>query len=309
MQGRSAGPACEHAEAPPASTGDEAPAGGRRAPAHADVVRATVGTWWGSGHGVPAAGYPAVTWGAGWLTPSDRARERAERAGRLRPVTTPTRAELAGLLDVTLLKPEATAAQVADLCAVAAEVGAAAVCVSPARLPLAPDVAAALGRVAVCTVVGFPSGAVRGAVKAAEAARAVQDGAVEVDMVVDLGRVAARDWDGVRADVAAVRAAAPAPVVLKVILESALHDADTLAHLCRLAEEAGADMVKTSTGFHPAGGHTVAAVEVMAGAVGGRLGIKASGGVRSTEQALAVVRAGATRIGASDPAAILADLT
>ena len=216
-----------------------------------------------------------------------------------------TRDQMARLLDVTLLVPQATAAQVSALCAEAGEVGAAAVCVSPARLPLPAADLAALGATLVCTVVGFPSGAVRSPVKAAEAAQAAADDAVEVDMVVDLGAVAAQDWDAVRDDVAAVRAAVPPPLVLKVILESGLHDDDVLRRLCRLCEEAGADYVKTSTGFHPSGGHTVHAVQVMAEAVGGRLGVKASGGVRSTDQALAVVAAGATRIGASGAAAIL----
>lgn len=217
-----------------------------------------------------------------------------------------SRVQLAARIDATLLRPEATDDDVAHLCQMASALGAATVCVSPARLPLRPGMLApGIG----CTaVVGFPSGAHRTSVKVAEAQQAVEDGASELDMVVDLGAVRDREWVAVRAEVAAVRAAVPRAVLLKVILESALLEDDDLARACEEVERAGADYVKTSTGFHPAGGHTVHAVEVMARAVGDRLGVKASGGVRSTEQALAVLRSGATRIGASDVAALLAGL-
>lgn len=217
-----------------------------------------------------------------------------------------SRAELAGRIDATLLRPEATDDDVTRLCRVASSLGAATVCVSPARLPLRPG-ALAPG-IGCAAVVGFPSGAHRRAVKVAEARQAVEDGATELDMVLDLGALCDRAWVDVRAEVAAVRAAVPAAVLLKVILESGLLEDADLVRACEEVERAGADYVKTSTGFHPAGGHTLHAVEVMAAAVGGRLGVKASGGVRSTDQAIAVLRSGATRIGASDVAAVLAGL-
>ena len=217
-----------------------------------------------------------------------------------------TKAEMARVLDVTLLRPEATDDEVAALCRTAGELRAAAVCVSPGRLPLAgctpPE------EVGVCSVVGFPSGAVDHLVKAAEAELAVQHGATEIDMVVDLGELKAGDWDDVEGEIAEVRRAIGPDVVLKVILETAVLTRDEVVRGCRAAEAAEADFVKTSTGFHPAGGHTVAAVRLMHETVGTRLGVKASGGVRTTEQALAVCEAGAVRIGCSDPHALLADL-
>lgn len=209
------------------------------------------------------------------------------------------------MIDHTLLRPEATTGDVAALCAEAADLGVKAVCVSPSQLPLPPGALA--GGIALAAVCGFPSGAHTAEVKASEAARAARDGADEIDVVVDLGLAAAADWGGVEAELAVVRAAAPA-AVLKVILESALLDDDALVAACRAAESAGADFVKTSTGFHPSGGATIHAVEVMAATVGRRLGIKASGGIRSAEDALAMVAAGATRLGTSRSAEILAGL-
>ncbi len=213
-----------------------------------------------------------------------------------------TRADVARLVDHTLLKPEATAADVEGLLEEARTLGVLAVCVSPSMLPVAGE------GLVVATVAGFPSGKHASAVKAAEAARAVEDGADEVDMVIDVGAALAGETDAVRADVAAVRAAAPAPTVLKVIVESAALPDDVLVAVCRAAEEAGADFVKTSTGFHPAGGASEHAVRLMAETVGGRLGIKASGGIRTTEAALAMLEAGATRLGLSGSAAVLAGL-
>ena len=212
------------------------------------------------------------------------------------------RTALARLVDHTLLKPEATSVQVEALTAEAAELGAFSICVSPSRLP----VAVADGLV-VCTVVGFPSGAHESEVKAAEAALAVTRGATEIDMVVDLGSALAGDWGAVEADVAAVRAAC-GPALLKVILESAALTPEQLAEACRRSEVGGAQYVKTSTGFHPAGGATLHAVALMAETVGGRLGVKASGGIRTTTDALEMVRAGATRLGLSGTAGVLAGL-
>ena len=210
------------------------------------------------------------------------------------------RRSVAALIDHTLLKPEATSADVAALVAEARELGVLAVCVSPSALPLT----GAEGLV-VATVVGFPSGKVKSSVKAAEAAQAVADGADEVDMVIDVGAAREGDRAALEADVAAVRAAVPPPRVLKVIVESAALDDEQLATACAAAEAAGADFVKTSTGFHPAGGASAHAVEVMRATVGDRLGIKASGGIRTAEAALALLDAGATRLGLSASRAVL----
>jgi deoxyribose-phosphate aldolase len=221
---------------------------------------------------------------------------------------TPSRAQLAALVDHTLLKPEATEADVVALVDEAAALGVYAVCVSPSMVPIA----MAAGGVRVAAVAGFPSGKHVPAVKAQEAAQAVASGASEVDMVIDVGAALAGELDAVRSDIAAVRAAVP-DVVLKVIVESAVllgdSDVHTLAEVCRAAEDAGADFVKTSTGFHPAGGASVRAVALMAGTVGGRLGVKASGGIRTAADALAMLDAGATRLGLSGTRAVLDGLS
>lgn len=216
--------------------------------------------------------------------------------------------QLAALVDHTLLRPEATPADVTALVAEAAELGVYAVCVSPSMVP----VAVASGGVPVAAVAGFPSGKHVSAIKAKEAATAVAAGAVEIDMVIDVGAALAGALDAVRSDIAAVRAATDG-AVLKVIVESAalLAHADerTLSDVCRVAADAGADFVKTSTGFHPAGGASVRAVEVMAATVGGRLGVKASGGIRTAADALAMLDAGATRLGLSGTRVVLDGLS
>jgi deoxyribose-phosphate aldolase len=223
--------------------------------------------------------------------------------------TSPTRSQLAALVDHTLLKPEATRAEVSALVAEGAELGVYAVCVSPSMVPVAYEGAVAAGSVVrVAAVAGFPSGKHLSAVKAQEAAAAVASGASEVDMVIDVGAALAGDLDAVRRDIAAVRAAA-AGAVLKVIVESAVllgrGHAHALADACRAAEDAGADFVKTSTGFHPAGGASVRAVALMAETVGGRLGIKASGGIRTAAEAVSMLDAGATRLGLSGTRSVL----
>jgi len=220
----------------------------------------------------------------------------------------PTRAQLAALVDHTLLKPEATDADVAALVGEAVELGVHAVCVSPSMVPIAVQA----GGVRVAAVAGFPSGKHVSAVKANEAARAVASGAGEIDMVIDVGAALAGDMGAVRSDIEAVRAAVGG-AVLKVIVESAVllshADGRTLAAVCRAAEDAGADFVKTSTGFHPAGGASVRAVALMAETVGGRLGVKASGGIRTAADALAMLDAGATRLGLSGTRAVLDGLS
>lgn len=211
--------------------------------------------------------------------------------------------ETAGMIDHTLLKPEATHADVAALIAEAAVLGTYSVCVSPSMLPVEVPEGSGLKIAAVC---GFPSGAHDSRVKATEAALAVEAGAVEIDMVINVGAAIEGDFDRVEADIVAVREAAPRPVVLKVIIESAALDDTQIVGACRAAERAGADFVKTSTGFHPAGGASVHAVRLMAETVGGRLGVKASGGVRTLSDAHSMIDAGATRLGVSGSRALLA---
>lgn len=217
------------------------------------------------------------------------------------------RAAVAALVDHTLLKPEATESDVVQLMAEAAELGVFAVCVSPSMVGIAESFRT--GEQQIATVVGFPSGKHVSAVKAEEARLAVAAGAEEVDMVIDVGAAVSGFYDDVQADIAAVRAAIPDYAVLKVIIESAallsMCDEQTLIDVCRAAERAGANFVKTSTGFHPSGGASVRAVEIMAGAVGGRLGVKASGGIRTAEAAVAMLDAGATRLGLSGTRAVL----
>jgi deoxyribose-phosphate aldolase len=220
-----------------------------------------------------------------------------------------TRDRVAALVDHTILKPEATAADIDAVVKEAVGLGVFAVCVSPSMVAAA--AAASPESLAVATVAGFPSGKHAPSIKAAEAELAVQHGAAEVDMVIDVGAALDRDFATVQADIAAVRAAIPS-ALLKVIVESAvllsLADAATLAAVCRAAADAGADFVKTSTGFHPAGGASVPAIAVMADTVGGRLGIKASGGIRTAADAVALLDAGATRLGLSASRTVLDEL-
>lgn len=211
-----------------------------------------------------------------------------------------TRDELARYVDHTFLKPEGTPAEVEALIAEAASLGVFSICVSPSMLPVTvPE------GLAVATVCGFPSGKHHSSIKAAEAAQSVADGADEVDMVIDIGAAIAGDFAAVEADIAAVRNAMDPKALLKVIIESAALTDDQIVGACRAAEAAGAQFVKTSTGFHPSGGASVHAVELMAKTVGGRLGVKASGGIRTADAALAMINAGATRLGLSGTRAVL----
>ncbi len=210
-----------------------------------------------------------------------------------------TRAELVRLVDHTLLRTDASHADVLALVEEARDLGTYAVCLSPSMLPV-PDLPPELKLVTVC---GFPSGKHTIAVKVAEAAESVRLGADEVDMVIDLGLLkAGRQRDLVR-EIRAVRAEVP---LLKVIIESAALSDEEIVLACEGAVEAGADFVKTSTGFHAAGGATVHAVTLMSLTVGEACGVKASGGIRTYEQADALVSAGATRLGMSATADIVA---
>lgn len=212
--------------------------------------------------------------------------------------------KLAAMIDHTLLRPDAAAAQIKALCAEAVEYGFASVCVNPSRIALAAEALSGTG-VAPCCVVGFPLGAVPTENKAAEAALAVKSGAKEVDMVIDLGAVKDGDWDKVRADIAAVKAAC-GPALLKVIIECCLLTDGEKVAACRAAVDAGADFVKTSTGFSK-GGATARDVALMREAVGPDVGVKAAGGIRTRADAEAMIAAGANRIGASAGIAIVSE--
>lgn len=215
----------------------------------------------------------------------------------------PTRADLARMIDHTLLKPEATADDVRALCAEAVELGTYSVCVSPS---LAGDAQRVLDEsVKLAVVCGFPSGAHTSAAKAAEAEGSAALGVDEIDMVLNLAQVRGGDWAGVEADIRAVRVAAPG-VVLKVIIESAALSDLQIMEVCRVCADLGADFVKTSTGFHPAGGASAHAVELMRRTVGDGLGVKASGGIRTWDAAVDMVNAGASRLGLSGTAQVLA---
>lgn len=213
-----------------------------------------------------------------------------------------SRTDVANIIDHTLLKPEATPADVDALVAEAKELGVLAICVSPSMLPITDP-----GELVVATVVGFPSGQVKPEIKAAEAAQAVADGAAEVDMVINIGQAVAGDFDGLEADIRGV-VEASGDALVKVIIESAALNDEQIVEACRRSEAAGAGFVKTSTGFHPAGGASAHAVALMRETVGDRLGVKASGGIRTAEAAEEMIAAGASRLGLSGSAAILNSL-
>jgi deoxyribose-phosphate aldolase len=210
----------------------------------------------------------------------------------------PQGAEIAAWIDHTLLKPEATAAQIHKLCAEAAEHGFATVCINPAYVPLAAGLLKG-GPVGVCTVVGFPLGATLAAYKAFETAACLEAGATEIDMVLNIGALKGAAYGMVLDEIEAVtRVAHQGGARAKVILETALLTRSEKIIACLLCKEAGADFVKTSTGFGP-GGATPEDVALMRRVVGAGMGVKASGGVRTYADALAMIRAGANRLGAS----------
>ena len=212
--------------------------------------------------------------------------------------------QLATYLDHTLLKPDATVAQIDELCGEALEHGFASVCVNGSWVRRCAEVLAGSG-VLVCTVVGFPLGAMAPEVKAYEARRAIEDGACEVDMVLAVGALKSGDDAYVRRDIAGVvEVAHRLGARVKVILETCLLTDAEITRACELAKRAGADFVKTSTGFSK-GGATVDHVALMRRVVGPAMGVKASGGVRDQADAAAMIAAGATRIGASASVAIV----
>lgn len=206
--------------------------------------------------------------------------------------------DIAKFIDHTLLKPEATPAEIDKLCQEAKEFHFAAVCVNPPYVKRCADHLRGTD-VAVAAVVGFPLGAHTTETKVFETQDAIADGASEIDMVLNIGALKAKEDAVVREDIRAVcQAAHHGNAIVKVIIEAALLTDDEKVRACQLSREAGADFVKTSTGFGP-GGATVHDVALMARAVGGELGVKAAGGIRNYEQAQAMIQAGATRIGAS----------
>ena len=217
-----------------------------------------------------------------------------------------TKKNVAGMIDHTLLKADATEAQIAKLCQEAKEHGFASVCINPGYVPEAAEALKGTD-VRVCTVIGFPLGATSSEAKAAETADAIAKGAAEVDMVVNVGRIKSGNWDYVRSDIAAVVNAARGRALTKVIIETCLLTDDEKIRVCETAKDAGADFVKTSTGFST-GGATAADIALMRKTVGPDMGVKASGGIHSTEEAIALIEAGASRIGASAGIAIISGL-
>ena len=206
--------------------------------------------------------------------------------------------DVAKLIDHTLLKADATQDQIAQLCYEARKYGFAAVCVNPTHVKLCSQLLQG-SQVHVCTVVGFPLGATPPEVKAYETQQAIDDGATEVDMVINIGALKSKDYALVERDVVMVaRACHAGGAILKVIIEAALLTDEEKVIACQLAKAAGAEYVKTSTGFGP-GGATAHDVALMRQAVGPGLGVKAAGGIKSLADAKEMVAAGATRIGAS----------
>ena len=214
--------------------------------------------------------------------------------------------DIAGFIDHTLLKPDATEAQIRQLCSEAMEFGFASVCVNPTWVPLAARLLAG-ARPVVATVIGFPLGATLADVKAYETRRALEEGASEFDMVINIGALKSKNFRLVERDIAGVVEAAQGRVV-KVIIETALLTDEEKVEACVIAKAAGADFVKTSTGFASKGA-TVEDVALMRRVVGADMGVKASGGIRSAEELKAMIEAGATRIGASAGVKIIKETT
>lgn len=240
-------------------------------------------------HGLAASRCPALVRGL--------VQGGAERLG-LRGASEHQKDGLASLIDHTLLKPDATEAQIRQLCEEAIRYGFATVCINPTWVRLASRLLAG-APVRVCTVVGFPLGANTPDVKIYETRRALFDGASEIDMVINVGALKSKDYQTVEQDVQGVVCCTrEAGALSKVIIEAALLDREEKVKACALAAAAGADFVKTSTGFGP-GGATVDDVALMRQVVGERMGVKAAGGVRDLATASKMVAAGATRIGAS----------
>ena len=210
----------------------------------------------------------------------------------------PTSDEVAHMIDHTILKPDASQDEIAQLCYQASKYQFASVCVNPANVKLSVELLKGSG-VPVCTVVGFPLGATPTDVKVFEAQQAIREGAQEVDMVINVGALKSRDYELVERDIASIaRVCHAGNAILKVIIETALLTDEEKVIACQLAKVAGADFVKTSTGFGP-GGATAEDIALMRRVVGPSMGVKASGGIRTFEDAQRMIQAGASRLGAS----------
>lgn len=207
------------------------------------------------------------------------------------------------LIDHTILAPQATKEDVERLCKEAMEYGFHSVCVNSSFVYYCAQLLKDSG-VAVCTVIGFPLGAMSTAGKTAEAEQAIRDGASELDMVIHIGMIKSGDWEYVKQDICSVVEAAKGRAIVKVILETCLLTDDEKVKACQICKECGADFVKTSTGFSK-GGATIEDVALMRRTVGSGMGVKASGGIRSLEDAQAMVKAGAVRLGTSSGVAIM----
>ncbi|WP_028612750.1 deoxyribose-phosphate aldolase [Paenibacillus harenae] len=217
--------------------------------------------------------------------------------------TNNTQAEIAAMIDHTILKADATKEEILQICREARQYQFATVCVNAGWVKTAAEELKG-SNVGITTVVGFPLGATTTASKAAEAKFAIEDGATEIDMVLNIGLLKSGDLEGVQRDVEGVAAAVKGQAVLKVILETGLLTDEEKVTACDICKKAGADFVKTSTGFGK-GGATAEDIALMRRTVGPDLGVKASGGVRDRETALQMIAAGATRIGASSGIAIV----
>ena len=226
-------------------------------------------------------------------------------SGKKKEATSTEDSALASFIDHTLLKPTASQAQIATLCEEAMHYQFASVCVNPAHVPAAARLLRGSG-VKVCSVIGFPLGATSTLAKVLVAGDAVAAGAEEIDMVVNIGGLLEKDYARVYSDIKAVRDAVSGQI-LKVILETGYLSKEQIVRGCILARMAGADFVKTSTGFGP-GGATVEDVTLMRNVVGDDCGVKASGGIRDLATALAMIEAGANRLGASSGVAIIEGL-
>lgn len=210
---------------------------------------------------------------------------------------------IASKIDHTILKANATIDQVKKLCEEAKQYMFASVCVNPSYVSLASELLKQ-SEVAVCTVIGFPLGATTTGIKVAETMEAIENGATEVDMVINIGALKSGKMDIVKEDIESVVAAARGKARVKVIIETCLLTDEEKIKACSIAKEAGADFVKTSTGFST-GGATIEDVRLMREVVGKEMGVKASGGIRDYETAIAMINAGADRLGTSSSIAIV----
>ncbi|RKD34279.1 deoxyribose-phosphate aldolase [Thermohalobacter berrensis] len=211
--------------------------------------------------------------------------------------------QIASIIDHTILKPDTKKEDVKKICEEAKKYGFASVCVNPYYVKYVKELLKD-SNIKVTSVIGFPLGSTLKEVKAFEAKKAVENGADELDMVINIGALKDKDYDTVKEDIEAVVEASGEDTIVKVIIETCLLTDDEKIIASKLAKEAGADFVKTSTGFST-GGATVEDVELMRNTVGEEMGVKASGGVRDIEKAKKMIKAGATRIGASSSVAIV----